>query len=519
MTPTNTTQLATKDSFNFSKYGKLPPQAIELEAAVLGALMIEGDKIDDVIDIIPSGECFYNNQNQLIYTTICTLYKTGKSFDFITVGQELKRSDKLEAAGGNYYITTLTRDVVSSANIEEHARIVMEKYIARELIRTSGEVLSEAYNDSADVFDLLDKASNFGTTLLDKIIVKQYQHISAPLRERLMEMSKLSDKSNGIIGVATGFDQLDKITSGFSPGQLIVLAARPSVGKTAFLLNIAVNAMTKSEKQTAIGIFSLEMSKSELVDRVLANTSEIPLTNIRNNQVQHHELEKLFGISEQFNNYPLYIDDAPVLTTLQLRAKAKKMVRKNGVQMIIIDYLQLMTGEKERGGNREQEISKISRELKILAKQLQIPIIALSQMSRQVEGRSDNKPKLSDIRESGAIEQDADTVIFLYSNSKEDLKKEPFRINERHLMIAKNRNGQLADLTFEFNGPFQRFERERVYSQDIDWTPVEPKATIVRASNVTTIVSAPTFEQIKAAEQAKIDMAPEIDPHQEELPF
>jgi replicative DNA helicase len=519
MPPTNTTQLATKDNFNFTKYGKLPPQAPELEAAVLGALMVEADKIDDVIDIIPSGECFYSNQNQLIYTVICNLYKAGKSFDFITVGQELKRTDNLEKAGGNYYVVGLTKDVVSSANIEEHARIVMEKYIARELIRTSGEVLCEAYNDSADVFDLLDKASNFGTSLLDKIITKQYQHISAPMKERLFEMAKLSDKDNGIIGVATGFAQLDKITSGFCPGQLIVIAARPSVGKTAFLLNIAYNAMTLGESQTAIGIFSLEMGKSELVDRVLANASDIPLTNIRNNQLQHHEIEKLYGISVQFNEYPIYIDDAPVLTTLQLRAKAKKMVKKNGVGMIIIDYLQLMTGEKESGGNREQEISKISRELKILAKQLQIPIIALSQMSRLVEGRSDNRPKLSDIRESGAIEQDADTVIFLYSNSKEDLKKEPFRINERHLMIAKNRNGQLADLTFEFNGPFQRFEKERVYSQDVDWTPVEPRPIIARTPNVTTLVSAPTFEQIKAADQSIFTTAPNIDPNQEELPF
>jgi replicative DNA helicase len=502
-----------KPEFNYLKYGKLPPQAPELEVAVLGALMLEQSKTDDVVDIIPDGECFYVDAHQRIYNAILRLYRGSRSTDFMSVCDELKRNQELELVGSYYFVTGLTKDVVSSAAIEEHARIVMETFTKRELIRNCSEIINDAYEDGADAFDLLDKASNFGSNLLDKIITKQFEHISKPMGELVMNTLNLSIQDDKLTGVESGFTEFDRIKKGFKKGNLIIVAARPSVGKTAFALNLAVNAVISQRKPTAVGIFSLEMDREELSQRMLSNISNIPLEDIVGANLTEQEKQHLVNVNDQIARMPIYIDDSPNLNSLNLKAKAKKMVNKHNVGLIIIDYLQLMTGDSNKSFNREQEISKISRELKILAKTLKVPIIALSQMSRNVEGRSDNIPKLSDLRESGAIEQDADDVYFLYDNSKEELKKNPYRVNERHLKIAKHRGGKKADLTFEFNGAYQRFEKERLKSMDAEFTTVSD--TYISTPNKVHVVSGDRFKVIQHSIEPTIEIPNDIN----ELPF
>lgn len=460
------------------KHGKLPPQATDLEQAVLGACILEPNSLVNVVEIIQSPEVFYTESHQSLYTAIVAMFDRGATIDMMTVSKELQRIGKLEEFGGTYAIAKLLENVSNTAHIEEWARIIVEKHIARQLIKFGYELSASAYDDANDVFDLLDNTANFANSINEQVIKKPYIQLGKSVDDVLESTAQLMQREVKLSGVTTGFRELDNITGGWHGGQLIIIAARPSVGKTAFELNLAYNAVMHPENPMPVGLFSMEMGHDQLTRRLLANHADIALSDIRNGHLSKGQYATLCEKAEELKSLPLYIDDTASLTTLELRAKARRMVNLHGVKLIIIDYLQLMRGHDGKG-NREQEISKISRELKVLAKNLDIPIIALSQLSRAVESRSNNEPKLSDLRESGAIEQDADNVLFLYGHSEDEMKRWPDKKNERLLKIAKQRDGALANFIYKFDGSRQRFYGEDLmYSfqnvQEIPTSEPEP---------------------------------------------
>ncbi|MBX2932530.1 MAG: replicative DNA helicase [Chitinophagaceae bacterium] len=445
-------------------YGKIPPQARELEEAVLGAIMLEKSAFDSVTDVNLKPECFYVEAHQMIFKAMQNMQQRSIPIDILTVVEELKKNDQLDIVGGAYYITKLTNTVVSTANIDAHARIILQKFIQRELIRISGEIIGDAYEDSTDVFDLLDISETKMFNITNNYLKKTFEDIGTVLTTTINRIDYLRTRTDAITGVTSGFGNLDKVTNGWQPTDLIILAARPSMGKTAFALNLARNAALNPVKPTPVGFFSLEMSAGQLVQRILSAESEVPLHKISRGQLEEHEYSQLQtkGI-KRLEAAPLYIDDTAALNIFEFRAKARRLVNKFKVGLIIIDYLQLMssTGDN-RNTNREQEISTISRNLKALAKELDIPIIALSQLSRAVETRKESKmPQLSDLRESGAIEQDADMVMFIYRGEYYGVTTDSNGEDNRSLTeikIAKHRNGDLATIQLKANLAIQRFE-------------------------------------------------------------
>ena len=444
-------------------YGKVPPQAKELEEAVLGAIMLEKSAFDSLVDTNLKPECFYVESHQTIFRAMMDMQQRGIPIDILTVVEELKRKEQLDAVGGPYYVTKLTNAVVSTANIDAHARIILQKFIQRELIRISGEIIGDAYEDSTDVFDLLDDSETKMFNITNNYLKKNFEDIGNVLAKAITRIDHLRQQEDDISGVTSGFASLDRITYGWQPTDLIILAARPSVGKTAFALNLARNAALTPVKPTAVGFFSLEMSASQLVQRILSAESEIMLEKISRGKLEDYEYQQLHtkGI-KKLETAPLYIDDTAALNIFEFRAKARRLVNKHNVGLIIIDYLQLMSGTGDRGSNREQEISNISRNLKALAKELNIPIIALSQLSRAVETRKESKmPQLSDLRESGAIEQDADMVMFIYRPEYyENFQNEHGESTqgETHIKIAKHRNGALDNIKLKALLHIQKFE-------------------------------------------------------------
>ncbi|MEZ5016260.1 MAG: replicative DNA helicase [Flavipsychrobacter sp.] len=442
-------------------YGKVPPQANDLEEAVLGAVMLEKDKLAEVLEIIQSADCFYVDAHQKIYAAIRRLFDKGMPVDLLTVTEELRKSNELEIVGGAYYITKLTMSVVSSAHVEAHARIVMEKFIQRELIRISSQVIGEAYEDSTDVFDLLDKAESNLYEITDKHLRKNFSSLKDVLVRTVHEIEEAKNRKDDMTGVPSGFTDLDKLTSGWQKTDLIILAARPAVGKTAFSLNLAMNAAMNSKKPYPVAVFSLEMGSGQIVKRMLAAVTEVHMNAITKGRMQEHEFIQMTQRMNKLASAQIFLDDQAALNIFELRAKARRLKQKHDIQLIIIDYLQLMQASVDKGGNREQEISKISRDLKALAKELDIPIIALSQLNRSVESRKDSKvPQLSDLRESGAIEQDADMVMFLYRPEyygiENDEMGQPIE-GETHVHIAKHRNGSTDTVKIRFIKEFQKF--------------------------------------------------------------
>jgi len=443
-------------------YGKIPPQAKELEEAVLGAIMLEKSAFDTVIEILKP-ECFYVDAHQRIFKSFQSLAQKSTPIDILTVVEELKMKEELDTVGGPYAITKLTNTVVSTANIEAHARIVLQKFIQRELIRISGEIIGDAYEDSTDVFDLLDDSETKMFNITNNYLKKNYDDIGNVLAKTINRIDELRTKTDDISGVPSGFASLDRVTFGWQPSDLVILAARPAVGKTAFALNLARNAALSPTRPTPVAVFSLEMSAAQLVQRILSAESEIALEKINRGKLEDYEYQQLHtkGI-KRLEQAPIYIDDTAALNIFEFRAKARRLVNKHKVGLIIIDYLQLMSGSNEKGGNREQEISTISRNLKALAKELNIPIIALSQLSRAVETRKESKiPQLSDLRESGAIEQDADMVMFIYRPEYyENMTNEMGESTrgETHIRIAKHRNGSLENIKLRALLHIQKFE-------------------------------------------------------------
>ena len=443
-------------------YGKVPPQAKDLEEAVLGAVMLDKSAFDTVVEILKP-QCFYVEANQSIFSAMQSLQIKSLPIDILTVVEELRSNGNLEMVGGPYYVTKLTNSVVSSANIEAHARIILQKFIQRELIRISGEVIADAYEDSTDVFDLLDDAESKLFEITNNHLKKNFDELPTVLAKAYSRIEELRNKKDEITGVPSGFLSLDKVTNGFQPTDLIIIAARPAVGKTAFALNLARNAALHPTRPVGVGLFSLEMSAPQLVQRILSAQSEISMEKISRGRLEDYEMKQLLTKGMQpLESAPIYIDDSAGLNVFELRAKCRRMVNKFKVGMIIIDYLQLMSGSSESKGNREQEISGISRALKMMAKELKVPVLALSQLSRAVESRKEgNKmPQLSDLRESGAIEQDADMVMFLYRPEyygvTENADGESNR-GETEIKIAKHRNGSLETIKLRALLHIQRF--------------------------------------------------------------
>ena len=444
----------------FDHGGRMPPRDNDLEEAVLGALMLEKDAYTAVCDILKP-ESFYEPANQKIYAAIQSLGAAQKSIDMLTVTEQRRLQGDLEGAGGALRVSELTSRVASGAHVEFHARIVAQKYLARELIRFASQIEAQAFDESYDVDDLLQEAEGKLFEISQRNVKKDVTQIDPVINAAIEQIQTAANRASGLSGLESGYHELDKLTSGWQRSDLIIIAARPAMGKTAFVLSMAKNMAVNYN--IPVAIFSLEMSNLQLVNRLIQNTCEIEGEKIKSGQLSQMEWDQLMSRVKNLYNSPLFIDDTASLSIFELRTKARRLVREHNVQFIIIDYLQLMNASGMKFGSREQEVSMISRSLKQLAKELNIPIIALSQLSRQVENRSDNKrPQLSDLRESGAIEQDADIVCFIhrpeyYYHSDTDPSGKDIR-GLAEFIIAKHRSGSVKDVNMRFRAQFARFE-------------------------------------------------------------
>jgi len=481
---------------NSEELGRLQPQARELEEAILGALMLEKDAYQLIGEILQP-ESFYDKAHELIFTAIQRLASQVKPIDMLTVIEQLRKDGGLEQAGGVSYIAELSQKVVSSAHIEYHARIVAQKHLARELISFSSQVAGKAFDETIDVDDLMQEAEGQLFKISQQNVKKDVTHINPVIKEAFDLMREASKRTDGLSGLPSGFKDLDKVTSGWQNSDLIIIAARPSMGKTAFVLSMAKNMAVNHN--IPIAVFSLEMANVQLINRLIVNVSELSGEKIRTGQLQAHEWHQLDSKVNILYDAPIYVDDTPSLSVFELRTKARRLVKEHKVKCLVIDYLQLMNASGMSPGSREQEVSLISRSLKGLAKELNIPIIALSQLNRGVENRTGGqgsgqsvhdakRPQLSDLRESGAIEQDADIVCFIHRPEKykifEDEKGNDLR-GKAEIIIAKHRNGSTEDVMLEFKSEYARFQnldesliiqeyQSRVNSQ-IDMIPQEKR--------------------------------------------
>lgn len=443
-----------------SELGKKPPQALDLEEAVLGALMLEKDALTNVIDILRP-QSFYKEAHQRIFKAILALFDKSEPIDILTVTHELREQGELELAGGAYYVTQLTTRVNSAANIEYHARIITENSIKRDLISISSEVLSRAFEDTTDVFDLLDSTEAKLYEVSESNIRKNFADMRSLMHDAIKELEEKRKQADGLTGVPSGLVALDRVTSGWQKSDLVILAARPAMGKTAFVLSCMRNAAVDFNK--GVAIFSLEMSSLQLVNRLISSEAELDSEKIKKGSLEDYEWAQLNHKIARLTEAPIFIDDTPGLSIRELRTKCRRLKAQYDIQMIIIDYLQLMSGNADgkSNGNREQEIASISRAMKMLAKELNVPVIALSQLSRAVETRGgDKRPQLSDLRESGSIEQDADMVLFLYRPEyygiTEDEMGNP-TAGMGEVIIAKHRNGSLENVQLKFIGKYTKF--------------------------------------------------------------
>ncbi len=446
--------------------GKTPPQAVELEKSVLGALMLDQNALSNTIESLHEG-CFYRPEHQTIFRAIRKLFDQNKAVDLLMVVNQLRQDGELQAAGGTYYVSDLTNNVVSAAHIDYHTQVLIEKYIQREIIRVSTESLTSAYDETTDVVDLLDRTEQKLMDINDKNFKRDILPIGDLVKSAndLIVSAQEANKNpggEGTMGVYSGLTNLDRHTAGFQPGTLIILAGRPAMGKTALALSMARNMAVDLRKP--IAFFSLEMSGEELAMRLISGEAEIPGEDLKKGrELLPHEQIALSQKSQILANAPIYIDSTSQLSIFELRAKCRRLKQNHDIQMVFIDYLQLMTagGDLSRNGNREQEISTISRQLKALSKELGIPVLALSQLSRAVETRGGSKqPQLSDLRESGAIEQDADIVMFVYRpeyyNIPEYEDGTP-TAGKADIIIAKHRSGSPGTVRVRFNSKFVRF--------------------------------------------------------------
>ncbi|MBK9106952.1 MAG: replicative DNA helicase [Saprospiraceae bacterium] len=439
-------------------YERIQPQANELEETVLGAIMLDKDAISIVLDILQP-ESFYKPAHQKIYQAMVKLFQSSQPIDTLTVREILHKTNQLEEVGGLSYILELANKVASSANLEYHARIVAQKFVQRELIRISTGIIQDSFEDSKDVFDLLDAAEQGLYDITDKYLRRGYESVGSLVRMAKHRLENMIHHESGISGVASGFPELDKITSGWQRSNLIIVAARPGMGKTAFTLSMGRNAAM--DHNVPVALFSLEMNNIELVNRLLSMESEIEGGKMRNGKLDEDDWTKLNHAITKLGEAPIFIDDTPSLNVFELRAKCRRLHQQYKIGLVIIDYLQLMTiGGADKKGSREQEISTISRALKSLAKEINIPVIALSQLNRAAETQTkeNKRPQLSNLRESGAIEQDADMVMFIYRPDYYDLESNyDMPKGSTELIIAKHRNGATGTVNMRFIDKYAKF--------------------------------------------------------------
>lgn len=437
--------------------GRLQPQALDLEEAVLGALLIDRNAFAEVSEILVP-DSFYDRRNQLVFTAIRDLSLKQKPVDMLTVKEQLKQMDSLEEAGGAFYIAQLTRKMASTAHIEFHAKIIQQKYLARQLISFAAQVSDRGFDETQDVDELMQFAESTLFVLAQQNSKKDFTQINPVIETAYEQLKKAAENHNGLSGVASGFTELDKITSGWQKSDLVILAARPAMGKTAFALSMAKNMAV--DNHVPVGFFSLEMSNVQLVNRLISNVCEIKGEKLKNGQLEPYEWIQLDKQIKRLYGAPLYIDDTPSLTIFEFQTKARRLVREHQVQILMIDYLQLMDAGDSRIGNRQEAVATISRALKQLAKELQIPIIALSQVNREAgkrEGDEGKRPQLTDLRESGAIEQDADMVCFIHRPEYYHLGGEEMK-GKAVIIIAKHRNGAVGDVNLRFRAIYAAFE-------------------------------------------------------------
>ena len=449
---------------NTEQGSRIPPQAIDVERAILGAMLLDKEAVSKVIEILDS-KSFYAPTHQKIYDVMLALFEKGDPIDAVTVVEELRRRSSLNPAEDPVYVTELTRDVTSSVNIEYHARIVLEKALLRNLIGASTDVVSRAYNDSEDPLDLLDDAEQKIFQISESRLKKTFTPINRALHETFEMLQDIHGKHGGITGVPSGYPDLDSMTGGFQNSDLVIVAGRPSQGKTAFALSVARNAALHKEKKTGVGIFSLEMSEQQLIIRMLSSEARVNAHHLRTGRLQDDQWKNLSRNVGRLAEAKIFIDDSATLGILELRAKARRLKAEHNIGMIIVDYLQLIQGPKS-AESREREISTISRSLKALAKELNIPVMALSQLNRAVESRTDRRPMLADLRESGAIEQDADVVLFVHrpeTYSILEVKDDDGTIipteGMAEIIIGKQRNGPTGIVRLAFKKEYAGFER------------------------------------------------------------
>ena len=457
--------------------GRIPPQAVEVERSVLGSMLIDKEAVPKVLELLDPAS-FYDPTHQKIYEAMTGLFEKGDPVDTVTVVEELRRRGKFNAAEDPVTLTDLTMGISSAANVEYHARIVLEKALLRSLITASSEITTRAFSDAEDALDLLDEAEGKIFQISERRLKKSFTPIKKAVHETFELLESLHGKHSGITGVPTGFPKLDEITGGFQSSDLLIVAGRPSQGKTAFALSIARNAALHKDKKTAIAIFSLEMSERQLIIRMLSSEARVNAHLLRTGKLMDEQWAKLSRNAGRLSEAKIFIDDSAALSILELRAKARRLKAEQNIGMVVVDYLQLIQGPKS-AESREREISTISRSLKALAKELNIPVVALSQLNRAVESRTDRRPMLADLRESGAIEQDADVVLFVHrpetygiNTVKDEEGLEMSSEGLAEIIIGKQRNGPTGIVRLQFHKEYAGFDARAPHSFDALVPPV-----------------------------------------------
>jgi replicative DNA helicase len=441
---------------------KVPPQSIEAEMSILGGVLLDNEAINRCLELIEADD-FYRESHRKIFRAMIDLSNRSEPCDLITLTDMLKRKGELEEVGGGAYLATLVDYVPTAANIAYYCRIVKEKSVTRRLITAATDIVTRGYDEETTVDELLDGAQKTIFEISENKLRPAFTPVGTILKDTFKRIETLYEKKEHVTGVPTGFYDLDKMTAGFQPGDLIIIAGRPSMGKTAFSLNIAQYAAANTDPPLPVAVFSLEMSKESLVMRLLCSESRVDASRLRTGHLVDTDWHKLTHGADKLAKARLYIDDTPAIPVLEMRAKARRLKAENGLGMIVVDYLQLMRGSSQE--SRQQEISEISRSLKALAKELDVPVVALSQLNRSLESRTDKRPMMSDLRESGAIEQDADVIMFVYRDAVycDDCKKRDGSCTKGHekdaeIIIGKQRNGPIGSVNLLFNGEFTKFE-------------------------------------------------------------
>ena len=433
-------------------FNKVPPHDLEAEQAVIGSMLTDKESVISALETLSDND-FYREDNRIIYSAIMNLYNKGDAIDIITVKSELSSMGKLDAVGGLEYLAELPEKVPTTANVDKYIKIVEEKSTLRTLIKTANELITLGYDPTQEVEELMDNAEKRIFSVMQSRAQKSYSSMKDILVDTFIELEQLYNRKQHITGVPTGFADLDNYTAGLHGSELILVAARPAMGKSAFALNIATNAAVRAK--TPVVIFSLEMSKEQMANRILCSEALVDSNKVRTGKVEDDDWAKLAEASGILSEAQIFIDDTPGISIMEIRAKCRKMKLEQDIGLVVIDYLQLVQGSNKRAGSREQEIAEISRSLKILAKEINVPVIALSQLSRAPEQRPDHRPMLSDLRESGSIEQDADIVMFLYRDDyyNEDSEKK----NIAEVILAKHRAGSTGTVDLAWLGSYTKF--------------------------------------------------------------